>query len=126
MLDGHGHPSTFTRQGKDPVNAGTLQAWEDGWACPAPIPDPAAQPGVAPAPLPAPGPSGLRAGSVLIGGLGSHRRACLLRLPHVRAGAITEPLRPWEQEVCFRLEGECHPVVEGTIPGRCPQRSMRP
>ncbi|MBD2720353.1 NAD-binding protein [Synechococcus sp. FACHB-909] len=41
------------------------------------------------------------------------------------AGAITEALRPGDQEACFRVDGESYLVVEGNDPARRQQRSLR-
>lgn len=41
------------------------------------------------------------------------------------AGAITEALRPGDQEACFRVDGESYLVVEGSDPARRQQRPLR-
>ncbi len=41
------------------------------------------------------------------------------------AGAITEALRPGDQEACFRVDGESYLVVEGSDPARRQQRALR-
>lgn len=41
------------------------------------------------------------------------------------AGAVTEALRPGDQEACFRVDGESYLVLEGSDPARRQQRALR-